>query len=140
MVSTGDVVLGELFLSDGITPQNGDLSRMKMLVILGMDVEGNYIGSVVINSEIKSRNIESQYPISHKSYSFLKHPSFVNCDNLLTLKVDRVNSFKLIGKISIPDLEFIRKTVIDSKVVKGKLKKKFNLFSGSEIENIKAAK
>lgn len=136
MISIGDVVLGELFLCDGITPKNGDSSRMKMLVILGVDAEGNYIGSVVINSEIKSRNIESQYPISHKSYSFLKHHSFVNCDNLLSLKVDRVNGFKLIGKIGVSDLEFIRKTVVDSKVVKGKLKKKFNLFSGSEIENI----
>lgn len=34
MVSIGDVVIGELFLSDGITPKNGDSSRMKMLVIL----------------------------------------------------------------------------------------------------------
>lgn len=73
MVSIGDVVIGELFLSDGITPKNGDSSRMKMLVILGIDSEGNYIGSVVINSEIKSQNIESQYPISYKSYHFLKH-------------------------------------------------------------------
>lgn len=133
MVSIGDVVLGELFLSDGITPKNGDSSRIKMLVILGMDTDGDYIGSVVINSEIKSRNIESQYPISHKSYSFLKHHSFVNCDNLLTIKADRVNGFKLIGKIGVVDLEFIKKTVIDSKVVKGKLKKRFNLFSDSEI-------
>lgn len=129
MISIGDVVLGELFLSDGITPKNGDSSRMKMLVILGMDVDGNYIGSVVINSEIKSRNAESQYPISHKSYNFLKHHSFVNCDNLLTLKMDRVNNFKLIGKIDVSDFEFIKKTVIDSRVVKGKLKKKFNLFN-----------
>lgn len=129
MVSIGDVVLGELFLSDGITPKNGDSSRMKMLVVLGMDDDGNYIGSVVINSEIKSRNIESQYPISHKSYSFLKHLSFVNCDNLLILKVDRLNCFKLLGKIDASDMEFIRQTVIDSKVVKGKLKKKFNLFN-----------
>lgn len=132
MVSIGDVVLGELFLSDGITPKNGDSSRMKMLVILGVDAEGDYIGSVVINSEIKSRNIESQYPINHKSYSFLKHQSFVNCDNLLILKADRVDSFKIIGKISMTDFEFIRKTVIDSKVVRGKLKKKFNLFESSE--------
>lgn len=132
MVSIGDVLLGELFLSDGITPKNGDSSRMKMLVILGIDDGGNYIGSVVINSEIKSRNIESQYPISHKSYSFLKHSSFVNCDNLLTLEVNRVNHFKLLGKIDTSDLEFIRKTVIDSKVVKGKLKKKFNLFEDFE--------
>lgn len=129
MVSIGDVVLGELFLSDGITPKNGDSSRMKMLVVLGMDDDGNYIGSVVINSEIKSRNIESQYPISHKSYNFLKHQSFVNCDNLLILKVDRLNCFKLLGKIDASDMEFIRQTVIDSKVVKGKLKKKFNLFN-----------
>lgn len=129
MISIGDVVLGELFLSDGITPKNGDSSRMKMLVILGMDVDGNYIGSVVINSEIKSRNAESQYPISRKSYNFLKHHSFVNCDNLLTLKMDRVNNFKLIGKIDVSDFEFIKKTVIDSRVVKGKLKKKFNLFN-----------
>lgn len=129
MVSIGDVVLGELFLSDGITPKNGDSSRMKMLVVLGMDDDGNYVGSVVINSEIKSRNIESQYPISHKSYSFLKHQSFVNCDNLLILKVDRLNCFKLLGKIDTSDMEFIRQTVIDSKVVKGKLKKKFNLFN-----------
>lgn len=132
MVSIGDVVIGELFLSDGITPKNGDSSRMKMLVILGIDSEGNYIGSVVINSEIKSRNIESQYPISHKSYHFLKHQSFVNCDNLLTLKADRVNSFTFLGKIDASDLEYIRKTVIDSKVVKGKLKKKFNLFYNPE--------
>lgn len=129
MVLIGDVVLGELFLSDGITPKNGDSSRMKMLIILGVDADGNYIGSVVINSEIKSRNIESQYPIDHKSYNFLKHHSFANCDNLLSIKVDRVNSFKIIGKINASDLEFIRQTVIDSKVVKGKLKKKFNLFN-----------
>ncbi len=131
MVSIGDVVLGELFLSDGITPKNGDLSRMKLLVILGVDTDGNYIGSVVINSEIKSRNVESQYPIDHKSYTFLKHHSFVNCDNLLSLKTDRVNKFKLIGKIDSSDLAFIRQTVIDSKVVKGKLKKRFNLFNKS---------
>lgn len=128
MVSIGDVVLGELFLSDGITPKNGDPSRMKMLVVLGIDIEGNLIGSVVINSEIKNRNIESQYPISHKSYSFLKHHSFVNCDNLIILNTERVNDFKLLGKITPTDLELIRKTVIDSKIVKGKLKKKFNLF------------
>ena len=133
MVSIGDVVLGELFLSDGITPKNGDSSRIKMLVILGVDVDGNYIGSVVINSEIKSRNIESQYPINHNSYGFLKHHSFVNCDNLLSLKVDRVNKYKIIGKIEMSDLEFIRQTVIDSKVVKGKLKKKFNLFNETNL-------
>lgn len=131
MFSIGDVVLGELFPCDGITPKNGDSSRMKMLVILGIDSDGDYIGSVVINSEIRSRSVESQYPISHKSYGFLNHNSFVNCDNLLTLKIERVNSFRLLGKINLSDLNFIRKTVIDSKVVKGKLKKKFNLFKHS---------
>ena len=128
MVSIGDVLLGELFLSDGITPKNGDSSRMKMIVVLGIDEEGALIGSAVINSEIKSRNIESQYPISNKSYKFLKHNSFVNCDNLLSLKIDRVNNFKPLGKIVLDDLKLIRKTIVDSKVVKGKLKKKFKLF------------
>lgn len=52
MVSIGDVLLGELFLSDGITPKNGDSSRMKMIVVLGIDEEGALIGSAVILSLI----------------------------------------------------------------------------------------
>lgn len=128
MAVIGDVVYGELFPADGITPKDGDKSRFKMIVILGQNDEGDLIGGVVINSKINNRNIASQYPVSEKKYSFLKHASFVNCDNLITLTSTRVASFSLLGQMGNDDLKYIRQTVIDSKVVKGKLKKKFNLF------------
>lgn len=132
MVSIGDVLLGEFFPQDGITPQNGEPSRKKMLIALGKDADGNYICGVVINSEIKSRNPESQYPLHSHSHTFLKHNSFVNCDNLLCILNSRASTFEKIGNIVIEDLELIRKTVVASKVVKGKLKKRYNLFAAYE--------
>ncbi|MDR0658690.1 MAG: hypothetical protein LBG18_07145 [Mediterranea sp.] len=128
MVSIGDILLGEFFPEDGITPKNGEPSRKKMLIVLGQDTEGNYICGVVINSEIKNRNPESQYPLYPRLYTFLKHNSFVNCDNLLCVSIERACNFVKIGQIAIVDLGFIRKTVVASKVIKGKLKKKYGLF------------
>jgi hypothetical protein len=132
MVSIGDVLLGEFFPKDGITPKNGEPSRKKMLIVLGEDTEGNYICGVVINSEIKNRNPESQYPLYLHSHTFLKHNSFVNCDNLLCMPNKRVCDFAKIGEIDIENLELIRKTVVASKVIKGKLKKKYSLFESFE--------
>ncbi len=135
MISIGDVLLGEFFLSDGITPKNGEPSRKKMLVILGRDDSGNYICGVVINSGIKNRDFTSQYPIKVSEYDFLVHNSFVNCDNLLSIDIKRARSFKMIGRINGFDLELVRKTVVESKVVKGKLKKKYNLFESFDSDN-----
>jgi hypothetical protein len=132
MASIGDVLIGEFFKEDGITPKSGDHSRTKMFIVLGKDEDGNYICGVVINSEIKTRNPESQYPLHPHLHTFLKHNSFVNCDNLLCITIKRISNFKKIGKIVISDMELIRKTVIDSKVIKGKLKKKYNLFESFE--------
>lgn len=129
MASVGDVFLGELFLEDGITPKAGCTSKTKMLVILGEDDAGNLVCGVVINSKINQRNEESQYPIKCEVYSFLHHNSFVNCDNLITLEQSRLSSFGCIGCLNADDLELVRKTVVASRVIKGKLKKKFNLFS-----------
>lgn len=132
MVSIGDVLLGEFFLKDGITPKNGDSSRKKMLIVLGIDSDGNYICGVVINSEIKTRNPESQYPLRPESHTFLKHNSFVNCDNLLCIQNKRACDFVKIGIIIMEDLELIRKSVVVSKIIKGKLKKKYGLFDSFE--------
>lgn len=135
MISIGDVLLGEFFLSDGITPKNGEPSRKKMLVILGRDDNDNYICGVVINSGIKNRDFTSQYPIKVSEYDFLVHNSFINCDNLLSIDIKRARNFKMIGKINAFDLELVRKTVVESKVVKGKLKKKYNLFESFDSDN-----
>lgn len=135
MACIGDVIKGKLYPQDGITPKVGDLFRNKMLIILGNNDDGTVVCGVVINTEPRL-NLCTQYPISANVYTFLSYNSFVNCDNLVILQSDRVSSFSTLGSINNSDLELIRSTVISSRVVKGKLKKKFSLFTEFSEEDV----
>lgn len=117
-IQLGEVYLVSMSQSEGITPQEGQLTRDKFFIVLGFDDEGNIYGGVVINSQINRnlpREVTDYYmPIRREKYPFLKYNSFVNCAQLKPTTLHKLNSSKLVGKISTEDHHLIVGTIIES--------------------------
>lgn len=131
-IKVGDVHFINLDESNGITPKNGDASRDKFFIVLGLDGEGNVIGGVVINSSINynlpASITDYQLPVKVKQFPFLRYNSFVNCSNLVVASRAKfsVNTYR--GEVSDKDIiELIVGTVKESPTVNKKQLKEFGI-------------
>ena len=74
-ISVGSIFKMELTRAEGVLPKNqGEVSRLKYFVVVGIDDERVAVASLVINSEINSRLFwriaDYQYMIASSEYDF----------------------------------------------------------------------
>jgi hypothetical protein len=114
--------------------------KIKWLIVLGLHENKLALGTLFINTDInKNINYSTelqnlQYELKSQDNTFLKHDSFVDCstiqhrenDDILS-KVNNDNN-KIVGYLDPNTFEEVRKTVIKSETIRGKLKKKFGLY------------
>jgi hypothetical protein len=129
-IKVGNVYLINLDQQNGITPKNGDLTRDKFFIVLGLDNEGNVIGGLVINSKINynlpSSVTDYQLPIKVEQCPFLKYNSFVNCSKIIVANKAKFTKNTFRGEISDPEfIDLLINTVKESPTVNTKLLKRF---------------
>jgi len=118
-LSAGNVFLGDF----------KGISHKKFFIIVGLSFEKIYFCSVYINSNIPKYMYSNeillnlQVNIKGSKYDFLKHDSFVSCNNPLKYNVNDLvawineGSCKYVGDIDREDLENITTTTINSGVL-----------------------
>lgn len=113
--------------------------KEKRFVILGINDEGNYVGSVFINTNVNFNIINSQellelqYPIKNQANDYLDHDSFIDCSELF--EFDRQSLYDLLmkeperalGKVLPEDLEKLFTLVKSSPIIEPKILKKYKL-------------
>lgn len=133
-IKIGYVYRMRLTREDGITPKNGDNSRDKYFIVLGVDETNNIVGHVLINTNINdnlSTELKNlQYPISHNRYSFLEGKTrYVNCSDLKKLKRSRFVELYNgeYGSINSEDLDLIIGALKESPTISKKDLKRFGI-------------
>lgn len=113
-IRRGSVFRMELFPQDGVTPKNeGDVSRHKYFVVLGVDSDKLLVGSLLINTEINTSMIRIIAPYQHcvypERYAFLQGKfRYVDCYLIKEFSYDRVLKEAIyVGLIEDEDLEKI---------------------------------
>lgn len=113
--------------------------KEKRIVILGENTNGNFVGSVFINSNVNFNVINSQeikelqYPVKNQGNDYLDHDSFIDCSELF--EFERSDLFDLLvkeperalGKVSDEDLEIVFSLVKSSPMIEPKILKKYKL-------------
>lgn len=127
----GSVFKMELFSEDGVTPKNeGDKSRDKYFVVLGIDGNKISVCSTLINTEINPKRFNAigmyQHLIYASDYDFLKGKDrYVDCYKLIEISYDRIlDNADYIGVVKDEHLneiiELLRKAPL---ITENKLKK-----------------
>ena len=124
-VKIGNVYLLNLDAVNGITPKDGDISRNKFFIVIGLDNKGNVIGGLVINSKINynlpSTVTDYQLPVTVEQCPFLKHNSFVNCSKIIVAGKTKFTKESYRGEIPDAELmELIINTVKESPTINRK--------------------
>ncbi|MBS5625771.1 MAG: hypothetical protein KHW86_11225 [Porphyromonadaceae bacterium] len=137
VLDIGCVYRMKLTEEEGVTPKNeGDDSRKKYFIIVGFDNEGNAIGFLLINTNLRNEYTEEilalQYPLSHEKYDFLEGKSrYVDCSKIKSIKKEKFNSLfggeKSHGVILEEDLELILDCVKNAPTITRKELKKYGL-------------
>lgn len=133
-IRPGSVFRMTLYPEDGVTPKNeGDVSRTKYFVVIGIDKDSILVGSLLINSEINS-NLNSiiapyQHRISNTSYGFIGNKDrYIDCYRIKELSYGKItDSGEYIGLISEGDLEKAIELAIASPVNKPRTLLKFGV-------------
>lgn len=130
----GSVFRMELFPEDGVTPKNdGDVSRNKYFVVLGIDNDSILVGSVLINSEINSSLIRVIAPYQHciypEDYEFLNDKfRYVDCFLIKELPFERIlSSADYIGIINEADMSKIKELAVMSPANRPNVLKRYGL-------------
>lgn len=113
--------------------------KEKRFVILGINADGNYVGSVFINTNVNFNVINSQellelqYPVKNQPNDYLDHDSFIDCSELFEFsRQDLFNLLiaepeKALGKVSQEDLKILFNLVKSSPIIEPKMLKIYKL-------------
>lgn len=111
--------------------------KEKRFIVLGKDTDNNYIGIVLINSNLNFKVMNNQelwnlqYPIKGKDNDYLEWDSFVDCSQLIKLEYEYVKN-KIIEKPNAV-LGNVKKTDLD--IIITLIKSSSNI-SPVELKNI----
>ena len=115
--------------------------KEKRLIVVGLHEDNIHFAAVLINSEINFKinfsedMIACQYEIKKANKEYLTHDSFVDCTELFKIDLSTIkkkiegNPNLVIGHVEKEDLNGIIQTIIDSKTIKGKIKKRSGIFN-----------
>lgn len=133
-LAVGDIFKITLFPTDGVKPKNdGEKSRTKYIVIVGIDDEKILVGSVLINSKINEHLFSIIGPYQHRilpeNYIFLtKKESYIDCFKIKEIPYKRLlDSAEYIGSLSEDDFLQISKLIVSSPANKKHILKKYLL-------------
>lgn len=118
--------------SDGLILKSQYPSRLKYLVVLGVDSDRFIFGNVLINSDdygFTDEMADHQYPIYEKDYiGLLEHKSYVDCSHIFPIERTRLKKFGINkGMMKESDFQDILKVIRDSELISPKEKKLFSL-------------
>lgn len=105
--------------SHGIVPKDGEETRHKFFVVLGIGEDRQVYGGVIFNSRINLYLPEQvrQYhlPIHGEAYPrFLTHNSFVDCSTIFALPLQLLTVDTYRGEMTPADLSLILATLRDN--------------------------
>lgn len=134
-IQSGEVYRIELTSNEGVKPKNeGDISRNKYFVVMGVTEDGSLIGFVLINSEINPnispRAKAGHYKILASDYPFLQKDRYVCCNDLKEIQtVDFFQRFQngAVGTIKSDHLDAIRGIIAMSADVSAKMLKNYGI-------------
>lgn len=131
-LETGSVL--RLFVRDTNPP------KIKRFIIVGRSLDGICLATVYINTHVNHRVNWSpelkamQILLEAHRREYLEHDSYVDCSKLIVRKVSEIKEIlsrkpeTIIGKLNLQEINIIKQSIMDSKTIKGKDKKKFSLF------------
>ena len=138
-IQPGSVFRMTLFPKDGVTPKNeGDKSRTKYFVVIGIDDESLLVGSLLINSDVNINLVHAIAPYQHciypKDYAFLGDKyRFIDCYRIKELSFTQIiEDGDYIGTVSAVDLDKAIDLANASPVNKPLTLKKFGIFKEKE--------
>ena len=138
-IQPGSVFRMTLFPKDGVTPKNeGDKSRTKYFVVIGIDDESLLVGSLLINSDVNINLVHAIAPYQHciypKDYAFLGDKyRFIDCYRIKELSFAQIiEDGDYIGTVSAVDLDKAIDLANASPVNKPLTLKKFGIFKEKE--------
>ena len=114
---------------DGITVKGDYEFRNKYIIVLGVDDKNNFLGAVVVNSEINLLwcDFDYQYEIKCEKYEkIFEKNSYVDCTMVYSINQDRIQD-KELGKIDIDDYETIVNKIRKHPDITKRTLKKFKL-------------
>ena len=126
----GNIYKIPMYKEDGITPKGNHKHRDKLIIVIGKDTKDNYLGVVVVNSEINLLFAEYDflYEIKYEKYKgvfdedVFEKNSYVDCAIIRDISTSRFND--PIGVIDQWDYDaIIRKITNNPKIDKHTLKK-----------------
>lgn len=131
----GEVYRMKLTRDEGVVPKNeGEDSRNKYFVVLGVNGDGSVVGFVLINTNV-NRNIpvnlrKSHYLIKVEDYAFLEQNRYVCCGELKEIETTVFfNRFLdgAVGRLSDEHLETVKAIMAQSDNVPVALMKKYGV-------------
>ncbi|GGM95079.1 hypothetical protein GCM10010967_30580 [Dyadobacter beijingensis] len=114
--------------------------KIKRFIIVGASADTLTLASVYINTEL---NIKVNYNLDlrcqHIEFDvagrdYLDHTSFVDCSKLKIIEreelceIIRNRPAVVIGHLSVSDLELVRRQIVHSPTIKGKIKKRYGFY------------
>ena len=131
-VNIGNVYRIKMDESNGITPKApGDISRNKFFIVLGVDIDDNVYGGVIINSEINpninSNLREFHIPIQRIHYSFLVRDSYVDCSDIKVVSKSSFAKWQFLGRLDDYDIEIVNTTILSCPAINKATKKRFGI-------------
>lgn len=114
--------------------------KEKRFIVVGFHEDKINLSSVLINSEINLNvNYTQELAYEHLFFKqiereYLSHDSYIDCSEIHSIDISDINKkidenpSIIIGQVSKSDLDRIMKQIIDSEVVKGKIKRRCGIF------------
>ncbi len=134
LLTVGAILYMQMDHSDGLKLIDGYSTRNKYFIIIGFTVEGNVIGSVLLNSCIdpskySTEYIKCQYPLKQKDYPhILEYDSYIDCSEIFVFPKERLlNEARFKQNLTQTDLELIINFLKETEVHSTKEKKKFGI-------------
>lgn len=134
-LTIGALVETLLSEEDGLTLRNGRTSKLKKIVIVGVDLVARLCyGSIFVNSDMNPRAgysdefLEAQYLIKREDYpNFLRYNSYVDCAKVFSIPLEKLLAGKYFGALTQEDREGIFEILETTDTISTKQKKRFNI-------------
>lgn len=115
--------------------------KEKRIIIVGESPDKSQLAIVYINSKVNKRVHKTRKARKQQKYfdsedrDYLDRPSYVDCTQLVMIektkikKAVRKKPSRVIGWLSNPDFDILKKKILASTTIKGKYKNKFGFYA-----------
>lgn len=133
-IRVGSIFRMELYPQDRVTPKGEHTTgRTKYFVIVGVDVEGNYVGVSLINTNVNINFARVIAPFQHciypEKYEFLQGQyRYVDCYMIRDIEKSRISDkAEYIGYLDPDDLDRVRALLRESPAIDMRTIKRYGL-------------